>query len=236
MKGQAALMYHGIGNIQNKFDISLDDFKSQMLLIKKRDFQATSIEKRKDINNKKSCMITFDDGNKSDLIAAKILADYGYSSTFFIIGDVLNDNKGNYLTTNDLKKISNMGHSIGVHGKSHDWWTNIATDKLMNELRETKEFLEDVIGQKVVSCSPPGGKINLSIIEAIKETLDFDFIRNSHPKMNMLNDSLIINGVSIDQNCSLKKFTKILEGDCFTWSYMNAIFYGKTIFKTLLNK
>ena len=124
------------------------------------------------------------------------------------------DAKG-YLTPPQVKRIAQLGHSIGVHGKSHVWWTSMEQKKLIEDLREAKHSFEDLIGREVWGCSAPGGKINAETIKVIKESNLFKFIRNSKPMLNSIDHDTVINRVAVDQFDDLKSFQKKLEGDKF---------------------
>jgi len=158
------LMCHGIGENTNKFVISKYQFKEQIKSIIANNVQIQSIENNQSIRtNQNICLnsaFTFDDGNKSDLWAAEQLAKHGFSATFFIVKDFSLNHTELYINVDDIKEIARMGHSIGVHGKTHTWWTKISTQQLVIELTDTKKWIEDITGTLCSACSAPGGKLS----------------------------------------------------------------------------
>ncbi|MCT9625615.1 polysaccharide deacetylase family protein [Pseudarthrobacter equi] len=61
--------------------------------------------------------LTFDDGNASDTLAAKMLADRGMVGTFFISSGSIG--KPGYLSYDGLRTVAALGHEIGGHTVNH---------------------------------------------------------------------------------------------------------------------
>ena len=69
----------------------------------------------------KLVVLTFDDGNKSDIAyVAPLLKRYGFGATFFITEGLgfLKDKK-TFLTWDEVRKLHEMGFEIGNHTRSH---------------------------------------------------------------------------------------------------------------------
>ena len=147
------LLYHQINNNGDKYTLSKSSFIRQLDLINSHGYNATSIRKIgcKDIHN--GVAITFDDGYKSDLWVGEKLLHHGFSATFYLVKDFINNESNTYMNRNQVKQLAALGHEIGVHGKTHDDWTLKPKDSLLTELFETKNWLQDITGVEVSTCS-----------------------------------------------------------------------------------
>tara|TARA_A100001015_G_scaffold307009_1_gene402206 strand:+ start:333 stop:1151 length:819 start_codon:yes stop_codon:yes gene_type:complete len=120
----------------------------------------------RDINhklpNKNNILLTFDDGFKNNFIfAKKVLKKINVKAVFFILTDFvaskrkmdkieilrnifpqkknLNLIKHEPMTWSNLNELLNMGHMIGIHGKSH---------KRLSSIRNSKELKNEIISPK----------------------------------------------------------------------------------------
>ena len=64
------------------------------------------------------CIVTFDDGNKSDIeIVLPILKKYGITGKFYPIVNKVGQH--GYMTWDDIRTLVEMGMQIGSHGLDH---------------------------------------------------------------------------------------------------------------------
>ncbi len=226
-------MYHQIETpCKNKFYVNVSNFDEQIKFIVTNKIH-TFIWGEKYYN--KSLCITFDDGHKSNLDAARKLYANGIKAVFYIIKDN-SLQSDEYLSPDDIREISLMGHLIGIHGKNHEWWTNKTDNELINELLEVKEWLYNITGQSIITCSAPGGRITKEQINLIKKHIpELKYIRTSVCSYNTnLLDS--INSIAIKSNTTIKSFSNIvfLNKLYYIILYMTYIF--KEIVKYILYK
>lgn len=165
-----------------------------------------------------SYSLTFDDGKKSNLYIAEELAQRNLTGTFFIIKNKCQYNN-RYLNKADIKKISALGMEIGSHSCSHRHLNRLSKREMINELHESKIFLEDLIAKPVYSIAYPGGhcgtrefdaafnegyKINRTCIIGTNELpLKEKYIRNINIKSNIDIDTFI-KIINLDPYCFLK--------------------------------
>ena len=92
--------------------------------------------------------LTFDDGPGTETNAIlNILKEKNVRATFFVVGARIYENP------ETLIRISNEGHSLGVHSMSHPYlYKNIEY-----ELSETKELIKTLTGEEVNLFRPPYG-------------------------------------------------------------------------------
>jgi len=165
------LTYHSIDaktNDEYKLVIvNPEIFKKQMEFLKKNGYAVISLSALADlINSKKpiphkTVCITFDDGYENNYTNAyPVLKGLGFPATIFIISNFIN--LPTYLTTGEIKEMSDDGIEIGSHTKAHYWLGKTAAGadlKLAKkEIAESKKALEDITGKKVdLFCYPGGG-------------------------------------------------------------------------------
>jgi len=77
------------------------------------------------------------------------LAEHNTKATFFVLGEVAQ--KFPQL----VRKISDAGHEIGVHGFSHKQIFKLTPDEFRAEVRNCKKLLEDISSQAVLGHRAP---------------------------------------------------------------------------------
>lgn len=114
------------------------------------------------IPKSKVAYITFDDGpNKYTPKILDLLKKYDMKATFFLLEDRIN-------TYPDIvKRILNEGHSIGLHGQSHEKTVFYANNSsALNEMNSTNHTLKDLIGYNIKLVRVPyGSKPHLTEIQ-----------------------------------------------------------------------
>jgi peptidoglycan/xylan/chitin deacetylase (PgdA/CDA1 family) len=84
----------------------------------------------------KLVVLTFDDGNKSDVtFVAPLLQEYGFKATFFIT-EGLNflENKEHYMTWEEVRKLHEEGFEIGNHTRHHRNVNDQSREELLADL------------------------------------------------------------------------------------------------------
>lgn len=107
---------------------------------------------------------SWDDGHKLDLKVAELLKKYNLPGTFYIVLD--NIGKEDYLTWDDIKKISEMGFEIGSHTMTHQLDLKLLfDDELKYELQTSKEMLETALGKPVTKLCYPRGRYDDRVLK-----------------------------------------------------------------------
>ncbi len=159
--------------------INIDHFRQQMQSIKDARLPVISLSQflawrkgEKDIPDP-SIMITIDDGyNSIHHLAMPVLKEFGYPFSVFLYKKYVNGG-GRALTTDQIKEIMANGGEIGSHSVSHP--LNIAKPGsrtpeeyegfVTSELRDSKQFLEDMFMLPVPTYAHPGGTYTQRILE-----------------------------------------------------------------------
>lgn len=167
----AALMYHQIvdGSPWEEYTISRDGFYAHMLALAENGYIGLSLSDllkwEQGTSGKKTIIITFDDGYKSDVeYVLPILREFGFTATFFITtGYVGADAKR--MSWENIKLLHSNGIQIGAHGLTHAFLDNLSQSELDNELTTPKCELEELLGEPVDALSFPGGRYSQATIE-----------------------------------------------------------------------
>jgi len=103
-------------------------------------------------------ILTFDDGNASDLEAAERLARAGLTGKFFVLAGRIG--LPHYLSACDLRRIDALGMEVGLHGRDHIDWRHADAAVLEAELVDARRALADILGKPVTSVAIPFGAYN----------------------------------------------------------------------------
>lgn len=110
-------------------------------------------------------LITFDDGNRSDLeLGLKPLADRDMSAVFFPCAGRLGDQR--YLDKAALRELVAAGMSIGSHGWAHADWRQQSS--FTQEIGEAKDRLEQAAGAPVTTAAIPFGSYDRRVLGAAR--------------------------------------------------------------------
>jgi len=222
ISGLRILMYHSIGNNfiddPNKlFTVSADLFISHINILKTLPecniFDISKIGEPLDFNQL-NVSITFDDGFKDLLYTvAPILNENNIPFTVFIVKDFVLNNKFGYLNEAELKELSKLDIvTIGSHGGTHNKLAELSELDLINELNDSKKYIEDLIGNSVRCISYPHGSINNKVKNAVCDIgYEYGFSSKSNINKNHKNP-LMLSRTVILANDNSKIFTQKLRG------------------------
>ena len=220
-KGIPVLMYHGIENGQNPYKaesagellyvISQNQFDEQLSYLHENGYEFYSFDDFhvKIPPTRKSCVITFDDGNKSDLsLAQPVLAKYRAKATFYVTTDWIGRDKN--LLKEDIEYLYSVGMGIGSHGKSHLFFNDLGNEDLKNELVESKKVLEEIIQSEVNTISAPGGRVGERVKSIIIDS-GYTSICNSNIGLWRGQDLTDITRIAIKRNIGMSEFISMFE-------------------------
>jgi peptidoglycan/xylan/chitin deacetylase (PgdA/CDA1 family) len=112
----------------------------------------------------KKVYITFDDGPHSITPAVlDTLKKHSLRATFFLSGKNIPGRE------EIVKRISDEGHSIGIHAFNHSRMLALSKDQTQKEIQQTTQLLSALISQKIRLFRPPFGFFSWNTIAAAKE-------------------------------------------------------------------
>ncbi len=172
------LMYHYVRDVNKSKDpvgynlsVSPTDFELQMRAFVRTGYNfITPRDFLEGKANNRSLMLTFDDGY-ADFYenAFPVLKRYRIKATVFVVSDFIDDAKGNYLTSAQIKELNDWGIEIGSHSVSHSNLTKASEGELARQLGQSKKVLEEIIGRQVISFAYPAGNYDDNVLRATGE-------------------------------------------------------------------
>ncbi len=85
----------------------------------------------------------------------EVLDQYQVKTTFAVVGFAALDGELPYHAPAQIREIARRGHEVASHTWMHDWVPGLTYIQLLETLRKSKEQLEVVTGQPVISFAPP---------------------------------------------------------------------------------
>ncbi len=156
--------------------------------------------------------ITIDDGHRSGLPFAEALSQLGVSATFFITPKFMIERKG-YFSRDDLNTLLALGMDIGAHGFSHAKLSNLSRDKMLHELRASKEWIEDAIQKEVTTMAAPAGFIGSREVAAAHD-VGYKLLGNSLERTSSLPlKNGVVDRICVRRHYDSKTFEKIISND-----------------------
>jgi peptidoglycan/xylan/chitin deacetylase (PgdA/CDA1 family) len=171
------LTYHRLsrGNEGNRYTVREDEFLRQLDFLSTNNYRCILVDEyyRLFLNQRSKLprnhvIITFDDGDESNFhIGLEILKKCNFKATFFITTDFIG--KTGYMNPEQIKTLKGEGMSVQSHAKTHRFLDGISSSDIYNELKESKEKLEQILESDVPFISMPGGRYNRKVINCAKE-------------------------------------------------------------------
>ena len=110
-------------------------------------------------------LMTFDDGGKSALFAADLLAKHGWTGHFFIVTSLIGSRT--FLDAHGVRALRSGGHVVGSHSHTHPMiFRAQAPAKMAEEWRTSCDILGQILGEPCVSAAVPGGDISREVLES----------------------------------------------------------------------
>ena len=103
--------------------------------------------------------------------------------------------KNLFLSTNNVKKISKLGHIIGLHSHNHPVMIEKESSYIQkNEYKTNKKILEKIINKKTFSMSHPFGsynKLTLKILNKLNIDIGFKQTSRVDERVKKINNSIL---------------------------------------------
>ena len=152
------LNFHGIGIPRRKLRDGEED-----ICIDRRQFAEIldAVAGRDDL------LLTFDDGNGSDVTEAlPELTRRGLRAQFFVCAARLG--MPGFLDKDDLRELRSAGMSIGSHGMDHVRWRKLDSSGLDREIVQARQILEDALQEPVATAACPFGAYDRRALRALR--------------------------------------------------------------------
>ena len=216
--GVPVLYYHSVDPSEaNEVIISPEKLREELTFIKDSGYTTLTMSELNDyiLNNapipEKSIVITFDDGYADNYANAfPILKELDMKATIFVISN-FTDNDGYYMTSQQIKEMSDYGIDIQSHTASHAHLNQLTYEEQLNELKTSKEKLESITEKPVISIAYPFGDYDDNTILASKEA-GYSLSFNTNRGLSDRNDNpLTLNRIYVSSAYSIEQFKEILN-------------------------
>jgi peptidoglycan/xylan/chitin deacetylase (PgdA/CDA1 family) len=195
------LQYRAIGAAQDAKDfkhfISRQSFTTQMAFLKFLDFRILSMAEYEKIlsGEKKSrgreILLTFDSGDISfEQEAWPILRRYNFPVTLFLVSESMRRESNNSMAPEAIDELVKSGLvTLGSNGRTHASLPALNEVQLGNEVKGSKEDLEEFFDVPVEYFAYPNGDLNAESIAAVKKAGYRLAFTTSHHKLNGLTET-----------------------------------------------
>lgn len=206
-------MYHEIDNdLKTRYSVSESQIREHLKLIREQYFTVVTTNDLETSNNGKLLNLSFDDGADSDYkIVMPILEGLNFKATFFITTGYIG--KSGYMDWEQVKVLKKRGFDVQSHTHSHPLLGTLNKEKIKEELKTSKEIIEDKLGVEVRAVSLPGGSFNKAVLETAFN-YGYKYVFDSIPGLNGLGAN-VYNRLLITQRTSSVNFKKIISFDQF---------------------
>lgn len=175
------LTYHYIRTVTDLRDVlgehlsvTPEVFEEQLKVLQQENFTTVTLDdlvsswESKTNLPPKPVILTFDDGyDDFYLNAFPLLKKYNMKATAYIVPGFLD--KPRYMTTNQIKELSlSPLITIAAHTMNHPDLRQLDKKKTLQEIIESKGYLEQLIGKKVDHFAYPFGKFTEEAMKAVK--------------------------------------------------------------------
>jgi|ERR1700761_486752 len=227
----ACLTYHVIANQASQYAVQHETLHSHLMLLKLDEYSVDDFEglERSLISNRvipnRYVILTIDDGHESSMKAAELLHLHKCKATFFVTRDRCMKKPG-FIRASQIRDLRRAGFSLGAHGVTHRKLTFMPLDACAAELRDSKRWLEDVLGEPVRHMALPGGYVNQNVLR-LAYGAGYTLIGTCKEQMNIagaIHLPTTVNRVNVRQHFSLNHLRHALTGHkgFYAWRQIRA--------------
>lgn len=212
------LMYHSIDYEKgNELRIPNDKFRLQMKYLKDNNFTPLSLQELYSYIvfgsslPQKPIVLTLDDGYVDNYTNAfPVLKEFNFKATVFMITSLIDTNP-RYLTSAQLQEMDKAGMEIESHSVTHPELNTLSYDKQLQELKDSKDSLEKLLGREVPYLAYPFGKFNsdtLKIVEDLGYKMAFSTVIGDASKSDGLYK---LHRLYVSNNYSMEYFKQMVN-------------------------
>lgn len=211
------LMYHAVDENawgDTSLFVKTSEFEKQMNYLKENGYKTLFLS---EIDNAfdydKPIIITFDDGYKNVYDNAfPILTKYNLKSNFYIITRWMDGQT--YVTGDMVMQMDKSGIvEIGSHTLTHIQLGASSYEQQENELKESKEDLEKLLGKQIDTIAYPYGSYNSNTINITKKYYKYAVTVNSDYNYQNKMNKCTLNRIKIARGTSFEQFKSLVGGN-----------------------
>lgn len=141
------------------YKIAARDFAAHLAAVARAGVRVTRVDQAGESAGGIPVLFTFDDGGVGAMEAASLLEAHGWPGHFLVATSRIGT--AGFLTTGQVADLARRGHLIGSHSHSHPArFSSLTEDQMRREWTESRQRLEQIIGQEVRMASVPLGDLS----------------------------------------------------------------------------
>ncbi len=175
------LMYHHIADIgptadaiRRDLSVSPANFEAQLSYLARHSYHTISLAdllahlEKGQVLPPKSIVLTFDDGYQDNYAHAfRLLKQYGFSGTFFIITDLVG--RGEYMSWDQAREMHAGGMDLESHTVNHPDLSHLTAAQVTRQLVDSRAVLESRLGKTVRYLCYPSGRYSPEVIRLAQQ-------------------------------------------------------------------
>lgn len=189
-------MYHSLSDGRHpdryspKYTTTLDQFRGHLRALKDGGYRLCSVGELLTAFDSgqtalhHACVLTLDDGHRSSIDMAEAMLAAGVRGTFFLTKEYC-EKRPDFLQAAEIRDLAAQGMDFGTHGTTHRPLKELSADDLETELRNSRHWLEDLLGRKVETMSLPAGRGGATVTSAAFHN-GYRLVANSRERNNEL--------------------------------------------------
>jgi hypothetical protein len=180
-------------------------------------------------------VVTFDDGHLSQYThGLPVLEGQGLKAIFFVTAG-WTGKRTNYMGWEHLRELLSLGHEVQSHGWSHEILTRCRPEKMIQELRCSKEALEDQLGVGVDAISMPGGRWNQAVLSQCERAgYTKVYTSDAYARPTLCGNIRVLGRCMIRRGMSGSDVIRLLESRDALFSVEKTLFHLKRSVRTIL--
>ncbi len=214
--------------------VSSRALRSQLQIISDLNYRTISLDdlskENRCADNSKKIILSFDDGYISNYLCTfPAIRNQDMVATFFCPVALVGEK--NMMSWSQLKEMASEGMSIQSHGFSHRPLASLNKTEIYEDLRISKNELENNLGERVSYLSLPHGSSNSYVIKAAKE-VGYKRICSSSIGYNKGNE-YCLRRILIRSEYDLAKYQEIVSGEV-NFSFLKLSYKAKLLLKSMI--
>lgn len=227
------LMYHSLSNSATpgfrQFTVSPALFSEQMAYLHRQSYTPLTVTQFVNARSKGASalaehpvILTFDDGFADFFTGAlPVLKQYNFTATLYVttafIGGTSRwmrrekETTRRMLSWQQVREIAKNGIECGAHTHTHPQLDTLSAGAARDEMAQSKELLEDQLGQAVSSFAYPYGYQTARLRQLARETGFTSACAVKHTKSSITADAFCLPRLMVRADASLDTFVALLE-------------------------
>jgi peptidoglycan/xylan/chitin deacetylase (PgdA/CDA1 family) len=225
------LTYHNITNGKGfgLTSIRLTQFREQIRFLHDSGYSAITFTNLSNSSTlpQKPIIITFDDGYESVFInAMPILDEFKMRASIFVVSNFIGrlnlwesfsiQRKFKHLNKEQLTILHSHGFEIGSHSMNHPHLPSCSSFATIDEINESKYYIEKLLNSPVISFCYPYGSYNRRVVNAVEEAGYQYAVSNMRFNTNKTNHSLQRRSIYASDSIDIFKL-KLNKINNFSW-------------------